>query len=184
MKLISRHLFAVVALACAGAVHAEMYVCEKNGQKFFSDTVCGNAAKEISGEHSGMVMVNEVPDGKTMKDLCGLAENYQKKQQKIMDDHASQYRYQSEYDSETRRSDYNAEVMKNSDSVEQRLRISEAFRCAHPQLANDIHYIVTTGYPFSRVAHREDNSDDSSMAYCIRQIGKAITKRSGERPGC
>ena len=153
--------------------YAALYVCEKDGKKTYSDKVCGEAAKEITGDDGRPITLGSVPDDETIKKLCRLAEKGKQVTTELI-------RKSAEH--ELGQQEYNQGIMENDKQIRSRVEITSDFQCAHGQLANKIMYIVAEGYPFG--PYNSNKSGDSPMRYCIDEIKKAIRETDGENSRC
>jgi len=69
-----RFLSVLLLLGMAVTAHAEIYTCEENGQKTFSQLPCGKDAKTVTLQDGGRkitIDLNNLPQA--ADDLCGLA---------------------------------------------------------------------------------------------------------------
>jgi hypothetical protein len=181
MKRTTRIVFVIMALLLARNALAALYVCEVDGKKVYSDRVCGTAAKEVSGEHVGIVNVNNVPDEKTIKEICLLAKAGKAEEHRLLESHRNQFsaNYNDNY---TPRSDYESKILANREAIKSRLVISESFRCRRPQMVERLESLITWARPFSSLGNLE--IPPGAMDKCMNEVRDIIRETGNESSGC
>jgi hypothetical protein len=160
-------------LVCLGpAAQAELYLCEKDGKKLYSDRPCGNEARRIGEKaYYGPVDVREVPDDDTMQKLCQLARRGKAKERELIAQSAA---------GELDQREYNQGILRNSEEIAEQLRISESFRCRYRSMSNKIENIVTSGHPFGYFGELPEDG----MQKCVDELRKAIDQYRDEPSRC
>ncbi len=166
-------LLATSLLACLGpSAQAELYLCEKDGKKLYSDRPCGQEARLIGEkQHYGVIDIREVPDDDTIQKLCQLARRGKAKERELIAQSAA---------GELDQREYNQGIMRNSEEITEQLRISESFRCRYRSLSNKIENIVTSGHPFGYYGELPEDG----MQKCVGELRKAIDESRNEPSRC